>query len=82
MLGLGLRGRTAIHPAQVAVINEVFTPSSSEIARARQVVQAFEDAERSGSGVTLDEDGRMVDVAVVRSAREILRRAGSEPPAA
>ncbi len=43
--------------------------------RAERLVEAFEDAERIGSGVIVGEDGRMVDVAVVRSARDILARA-------
>lgn len=75
MLALGLRGRTAVHPAQLPVINEVFTPTPEEVERARGLVVAFEEAERSGSGVTVDHDGRMVDAAVVRTAREILQRA-------
>lgn len=75
LLGLGFRARTAIHPAQVPVINEVFTPSPAEIARARRLVDAIEAAERDGSGVTIADDGRMIDAAVVRSAREVLARA-------
>lgn len=75
LLGLGFRARTAIHPAQLAIIHEVFTPSPEQIGHARRVVEAYEAAERSGGGVVTDEDGRMVDVAVVRSARELLGRA-------
>ncbi|MGN6242465.1 MAG: HpcH/HpaI aldolase/citrate lyase family protein [Motilibacteraceae bacterium] len=70
---LGFRGRTAIHPAQVAVINEVFSPRPEEVAAARALVEAFEQA---GSGVVLDDRGRMVDAAVVRSARQVLELAG------
>jgi citrate lyase subunit beta/citryl-CoA lyase len=70
---LGFRGRTAIHPAQVAVINEVFTPRPEQVAAARALVEAFEQA---GSGVLVDERGRMVDAAVVRSARQVLELAG------
>lgn len=76
MLKLGLRGRTAVHPAQLPVINEVFTPSNEEVERAERLLAAFDAAERGGSGVTVDEDGRMMDAAVARAAREILRRAG------
>lgn len=76
LLRIGFRARTAIHPAQIAVINEVFTPSPAETARARRLVAAFEASLRGGAGVTTDEDGRMVDVAVVRAAREVLARAG------
>ena len=63
-----------IHPAQVAVINEVFTPSAGEVARALKLIAAFEKAEQAGAGVTTDDTGRMVDVAVVRSARDIVAR--------
>lgn len=77
LLRLGFRGRSAIHPAQLATINEVFTPSDAEVQRASRLVAAFEESERAGSGVTTDEDGRMVDVAVVRSARDVLDRAGA-----
>jgi citrate lyase subunit beta/citryl-CoA lyase len=76
LLRLGFRARTAIHPAQLATINEVFTPAPAEVARARRLVAAFEEAVRGGAGVTTDEDGRMVDLAVARAARDILARAG------
>lgn len=79
LLRLGYRGRTAVHPAQLPVINEVFTPSAEEVQRAERLVAAFEEAERSGSGVITDDNGRMVDAAVVRSAREVLQRAGQAP---
>ena len=72
LLALGFRGRTAVHPAQVPVINEVFTPTVEEVGAARALVELFEAA---GSGVVVDERGRMVDEAVVRSAREVLSRA-------
>jgi citrate lyase subunit beta/citryl-CoA lyase len=71
---LGFRARTAIHPAQVAVINEVFTPSTEEVARALKLIAAFEEAEQTGAGVITDDTGRMVDVAIVRSARDIVAR--------
>ena len=79
-LRLGFRARTAIHPAQLAVINAVFTPSAEEVSRARQLVTAFERAEALGTGVITGEDGEMIDLAVVRSAREVLGRAGACPP--
>jgi len=69
---LGYVGRACIHPAQVAVVNEVFTPSPAEVERARELVDRFAAA---GSGVLLDASGRMVDEAVVRQARRLLRRA-------
>lgn len=72
---LGFEARQAIHPAQVAVVNEVLTPTEDEVVRAQKVVEAFERAASEGNGVLLDEDGRMVDQAVVRSARRVLARA-------
>ena len=70
-LDLGFRSRTAIHPAQVPVIHEVLTPTAEDVAAARDVVARFEAA---GGGVTTDASGRLIDAAVVRSARETLAR--------
>jgi len=78
LLALGFRARTAIHPAQVPVINSVFTPSETEIARARSLVEALAAAERSGSGVAIGDDGTMIDAAVARSAQEVLARASDQ----
>jgi citrate lyase subunit beta/citryl-CoA lyase len=68
----GYVGRACIHPAQVAVANEVFTPTPEAVARARRMVQAYDDAVAAGVGVTVDEDGRMVDEAVIRNARRVI----------
>lgn len=73
---LGFRGRTAIHPDQLSIVNQVFTPSGEELARARDVLNAFEDLQRNGRGTGLAPDGTMIDEAVVRSARSTIRRAG------
>lgn len=78
LVRLGFRARTAIHPAQVATINEVLSPSAQDVAWAHRLVAAFEAARSQGDAVTRGEDGRMVDVAVVRAAREILARAGAQ----
>ena len=69
---LGFVGRACIHPAQVAVANEVFTPTLEQITRARRLVEAWQ---RNGAGVAVDERGRFVDEAVVRQARLVLARA-------
>ncbi|GID90835.1 HpcH/HpaI aldolase/citrate lyase family protein [Amorphoplanes digitatis] len=66
---MGFRGRACIHPAQIPVVNEVFTPTGEELAAARDLVSRFEAA---GGGVCLDARGRMVDLAVVREARRTL----------
>ena len=57
---LGFDGKTLIHPGQVEVCNEVWAPTEDEVAHARRVVDAFEEAERSGQGV-VTVDGRMVE---------------------
>jgi citrate lyase subunit beta/citryl-CoA lyase len=72
---LGFVGRCCIHPAQVAVVNEVFTPAPDEVARAAALVERFEAAVAEGSGVGLDDAGRVVDEAVIRQARRLLGRA-------
>ena len=75
LLRQGFRARTAIHPAQVPVINEVFTPSPEEVAGALDLVARLSDAVEAGLGVAVDADGRMIDAAVARTARDILGRA-------
>lgn len=74
-LRMGFEARQAIHPAQVPVINDALTPSDDEVRRARALVGAFERAQQADTGVLLDDEGRMVDLAVVRSARRTLERA-------
>ncbi|MEU6020234.1 CoA ester lyase [Micromonospora sp. NPDC047134] len=75
LLRQGYRSRTAIHPAQVPVVNRVFSPTPEEVAAARDIVDRLTAAERDGCGVAVSADGRMIDAAVARSAREVLGRA-------
>lgn len=72
---LGFGGRATIHPAQVPIVNEIFTPSPAEIDSARAIIARFEAATAHGTGVIVAEDGAMVDEAVVRAARNTLSRA-------
>lgn len=74
LLRLGFGGRAVIHPAQIGVVHEVFRPTPEEERRARAIVERFDAALEGGAGVVLDEDGRMVDEAVVRAARRLLER--------
>jgi citrate lyase beta subunit len=67
---LGFSGRAAIHPAQVEVINRVFTPAAREVEEARKLLQKFDS---QGCGVT-GIDGKMVDEPVLERARRILAR--------
>ncbi|ROO88272.1 citrate lyase subunit beta/citryl-CoA lyase [Actinocorallia herbida] len=69
---LGFHGRACVHPAQLPVVHEVFTPTGAELARARDLVARFAAA---GEGVVVDDRGRMVDEAVVRQARRVLAAA-------
>ena len=71
---LGFGARAVIHPAQIPVVNEIFTPTVEEESAARLIVDRFESAKARGEGVIIDDDGRMVDEAVVRAARRILAR--------
>jgi citrate lyase beta subunit len=67
----GFRGKACIHPAQVEVVNRVFSPTAEEVARAGRVVEAYERAAEQGRGaVALD--GEMIDLPVVERARTIL----------
>lgn len=68
---LGFRSRTAVHPGQLPVIHDVLTPGADEVAGARDVLERFDAAQ---GGVTVDAEGRMVDAATVRTARETLAR--------
>lgn len=69
----GFSGKLAIHPDQVAVINEAFTPNAEEIAHAKRIVAAF--AAEPGAGV-VSLDGAMVDRPHLSLAERVLRRAG------
>jgi citrate lyase subunit beta/citryl-CoA lyase len=78
---IGYVGKVAIHPAQVAVIHEVFTPSPEEVAHHRRIIAEFEKALEEGSA-SISVDGRMVDYAVARVARAVLARAEAAERAA
>ncbi|MDH3688545.1 MAG: CoA ester lyase [Gammaproteobacteria bacterium] len=68
---LGFKGKFAIHPGQIEVINRAFSPSEEEIEHAQRVVDAYEQAERMGRGST-SLDGMVIDVPVVKRARATL----------
>ncbi|MGH3224048.1 MAG: HpcH/HpaI aldolase/citrate lyase family protein, partial [Streptosporangiaceae bacterium] len=67
LLRLGFRARTAIHPAQLACINEVFTPSREQVADASRLVAALDEAAAAGVGAITGPDGTMADAATARS---------------
>lgn len=74
---LGFFGRSVIHPRQLPVVHEVFTPAADAVARAREIVEVYEGALAHGRGTALTGDGRFVDVAVARRARALLSLAES-----
>jgi len=71
---LGFEGATCIHPDQVPIINEAFSPAPAEVAEARELVEAYEAAVARGLGAVAFK-GRMVDEPVVRRARRLLEMA-------
>lgn len=71
---LGYDGKWAIHPDQIDIINEVFSPSKEEIQRAVKVLAANKEAQEKGRGAVAV-DGRMVDQATVRLARQLYEQA-------
>ena len=71
---LGCEGKWAIHPSQVALANEVMSPSDEEVTRARRILDAMAEAEREGRGaVALD--GRLIDYASIRQAEVLVGKA-------
>ncbi|MEM9757434.1 MAG: CoA ester lyase, partial [Pseudomonadota bacterium] len=68
---LGMVGKWAIHPKQVALANAVFTPSESQVAEAREILAAMADAEAAGQGAAVYK-GRLVDLASIRQAQVIV----------
>ncbi len=71
---LGFVGKWAIHPKQVALANEVFTPSAAQVAEAREILAAMAEAEAAGQGAAVYK-GRLVDIASIRQAQVIVRQA-------
>ncbi len=69
----GFTGRLAIHPAQVAIINECFSPSAEEISHAERVLAAFEANPDAG---TVGLDGKMIDIPHLKQAKRVLAQAG------
>lgn len=68
---LGFKGKLIVHPAQIKIVNEVFTPSKSEVEQARKIIDAAHKAEKQGKGV-VNLDGKMIDLPVIKQAEAIL----------
>jgi malyl-CoA/(S)-citramalyl-CoA lyase len=71
---LGMVGKWAIHPKQIALANEVFTPSDAAVAEAREILAAMEQAKANGEGATVYK-GRLVDIASIKQAEVIVAQA-------
>jgi malyl-CoA/(S)-citramalyl-CoA lyase len=71
---LGCEGKWAIHPSQVALANELFSPSDAEVTKARRILEAMAQAQKEGRGaVALD--GRLIDLASIRQAEVLVAKA-------
>jgi len=70
---LGCEGKWAIHPSQVALANEVFTPAGEEVDRAERILQAMEEAAKDGKGA-VSLDGRLIDAASIRMAENLMTK--------
>ena len=71
---LGCEGKWAIHPSQIALANEVMSPSQAEITRANRIFDAMAEAEASGKGA-VSLDGRLIDYASIRQAEVLVEKA-------
>jgi len=71
---LGCEGKWAIHPSQIDLANEVFSPSEAEVKKAQRILDAMEEAQREGRGaVALD--GRLIDIASIKQAEVLVKKA-------
>ncbi len=70
---LGCEGKWAIHPSQVALANEVFTPADGEVRRAERILQAMDEAAKEGKGA-VSLDGRLIDAASIRMAQNLMTK--------
>ncbi len=71
---LGMVGKWAIHPKQIALANQVFTPSDEAVSEAREILAAMEQAKANGEGATVYK-GRLVDIASIKQAEVIVAQA-------
>ncbi len=73
---LGYEGKWAIHPSQIELANRVFTPSATEVTKARRIIEAMASAAKDGRGA-VSLDGRLIDIASIRMAQALLTKADS-----
>ncbi|MGZ8400414.1 MAG: HpcH/HpaI aldolase/citrate lyase family protein, partial [Methyloceanibacter sp.] len=73
---LGFEGKWAIHPSQVDLANQVFTPSEAEVTKAKRIVEAMKQAAKEGKGA-VSLDGRLIDIASIHQAEALLNKAAA-----
>lgn len=71
---LGCEGKWAIHPKQVPLANQIYTPSEADVGYARRVLQAMDEAQKGGQGAA-SLDGRLIDIASIRQAEALVHQA-------
>jgi malyl-CoA/(S)-citramalyl-CoA lyase len=71
---LGYEGKWAIHPSQVELANQVFTPSEAEVSKAKRIMEAMDKAAKEGKGA-VSLDGKLIDIASIRMAEALLDKA-------
>ncbi len=71
---LGCEGKWAIHPSQVDLANEVYSPSEEEVSKAQRILEAMEQAQAEGKGA-VSLDGRLIDIASIKQAENLVRKA-------
>ena len=73
---LGYEGKWAIHPSQIELANQVYTPSAAEVGKARRILEAMAQAAKDGRGA-VSLDGRLIDIASIRMAEALIAKADS-----
>jgi malyl-CoA/(S)-citramalyl-CoA lyase len=73
---LGYEGKWAIHPSQIELANQVYTPSEAEVTKARRIIDAMAQAAKEGKGA-VSLDGRLIDIASIRMAQALIVKANS-----
>ena len=75
---LGFEGKWAIHPSQIPLANEVYSPSEAEVTKARRILEAMDKAAKEGKGA-VSLDGRLIDIASIRMAETLIKKADAIP---
>jgi malyl-CoA/(S)-citramalyl-CoA lyase len=71
---LGCDGKWVIHPTQIEIANTTFTPADTEVEKARNILSAMEEAQKTGAGAVVM-DGKMIDIASIRQAETLVKKA-------